>query len=47
MKLLIMQSFPASRHLQTLGPKYTPQHLVLNQPHSTINVLQGSMKELH
>jgi len=26
MKLLIMQSAPASRHFAPLGPKYSPQH---------------------
>jgi hypothetical protein len=30
MKLLIMQSFPASYHFLPLMSKYSPQHLVLN-----------------
>jgi len=29
MKLLIMQSSPASHHFLLLGSKYTPQHPVL------------------
>jgi hypothetical protein len=32
MKLLIMQSSPASRHFLPLRSKYSPQHPVLKQP---------------
>jgi hypothetical protein len=36
MKLLIMQSFPASRHYLRLWSKYSPQHPVLLHPQSML-----------
>jgi len=34
MKLLIMQSFPTSRHFLAFRSKYSPQELVLEHPQS-------------